>query len=104
MAMVGLLTALPHTQLTRRLAREGRLPDGYSLQRPDEVDQATGGLNFTPSRPRAEIPEDFGSILSCLYSPKRYLGPVRRVPRILLRKPTPLRSASRRGAAEHASG
>src|SRR2546428_13973145 len=63
MAMVGLLTALPNTQLTRRLAREGRLPHGYSLQRPGEVDQATGGLNFTPASARTENLADFASIL-----------------------------------------
>ena len=30
--MVGLLAALPTTQLTRRLAREGRLHSGYDNQ------------------------------------------------------------------------
>jgi len=104
MAMVGLLTALPHTQLTRRLAREGRLPDGYSLQRPDEVDQATGGLNFTPSRPRAEILEDFASILRCLYSPKRYFGRVLRLARRLRRKPKQLGSTRGRGTEISALG
>ncbi len=92
MAMVGLLTALPHTQLTRRLAREGRLPDGYSLQRPGEVDQATGGLNFTPSRPRAEILADFASILRRLYAPKPYFGRVLTLARRLRRQPKQLGS------------
>jgi len=92
MAMVGLLTALPHTQLTRRLAREGRLPDGYSLQRPGEVDQATGGLNFTPSRPRAEILADFASILRRLYAPKPYFGRVLALARRLRRQPKQLGS------------
>ncbi len=86
MAMVGLLTALPNTQLTRRLAREGRLPEGYSLQRPGEVDQATGGLNFIPSRPRAEILEDFASVVQRLYSPKPYFDRVLTVARRLRRK------------------
>src|SRR2546427_4954038 len=92
MAMVGLLTALPNTQLTRRLAREGRLPDGYSLQRPGEVDQATGGLNFTPSRPRAEILADFASILGRLYAPKPYFDRVLAVARRLRRQPKQLGS------------
>jgi len=87
MAMVGLLAALPHTQLTRRLAREGRLPDGYSLQPPGGADQATMGLNFTPSRPKAEILEDYSALLRCLYSPKRYFGRIRMVARHLRRQP-----------------
>jgi radical SAM superfamily enzyme YgiQ (UPF0313 family) len=87
MAMVGLLTALPNTQLTRRLAREGRLPDGYAVQRPGDADQATMGLNFTPMRPRAEILADFASLLKRLYSPTRYLGRVGTVARQLTRHP-----------------
>ncbi|MBI3105607.1 MAG: DUF4070 domain-containing protein [Candidatus Rokubacteria bacterium] len=76
MAMVGLLTALPNTQLTRRLAREGRLPEGYSIQRPGDADQATWGLNFTPSRPAGEVLADYASILRRLYLPERYFGRV----------------------------
>ena len=92
MAMVGLLTALPNTQLTRRLAREGRLPDDYSLQRPGDVDQATSGLNFTPSRPRVEILEDYASIVRRLYSPKSYFDRVLRVAGLLRRRPKQLGS------------
>ena len=92
MAMVGLLTVLPNTQLTRRLAREGRLPDGYSLQRPGDVDQTTSGLNFTPSRPRAAILEDYASIVRRLYSPKGYFGRVLTVARQLKRQPKQLGS------------
>jgi radical SAM superfamily enzyme YgiQ (UPF0313 family) len=87
MAMVGLLTALPNTQLTRRLAREGRLPEDYSLQRPGDVDQATSGLNFTPTRPRAEILEDYGSVLRQLYSPESYFRRVLRLAQALRRQP-----------------
>jgi radical SAM superfamily enzyme YgiQ (UPF0313 family) len=98
MAMVGLLTALPNTQLTRRLAREGRLPAGYSLQKPGDVDQATSGLNFTPSRPRAEILEDYASILRRLYSPKPYFGRVLTLARRLRRQPKQLGSTKGRRA------
>ena len=87
MAMVGLLTALPHTQLTRRLAREGRLADAFLRQLPGDVDQATSGLNFTPSRPRAEILADFASVLRHLYSPKSYFDRVRGIGRRLRRRP-----------------
>ncbi|HSB82754.1 MAG TPA: radical SAM protein [Candidatus Methylomirabilis sp.] len=86
MAMVGLLTALPNTQLTRRLAREGRLHDTYFLQQPGDVDQATSGLNFTPSRPRAEILGDYTSLMRQLYSPRRYFGRVLTVARQLTRQ------------------
>ena len=92
MAMVGLLTALPNTQLTRRLAREGRLPEDYSIQRPGDADQATWGLNFTPSRPAVEILADYASILRGLYLPERYFGRVLTVARRLRRQPKQLGS------------
>ena len=84
------LTALPHTQLTRRLAREGRLSDGYARMLPGDVDQATTGLNFTPSRPRAEILTDYAAILRRLYSPKSYFDRVRALGRRLRRQPKQL--------------
>jgi radical SAM superfamily enzyme YgiQ (UPF0313 family) len=90
MAMVGLLTALPNTQLTRRLAREGRLADGYARMLPEDVDQATTGLNFTPSRPRAEILRDFASVLRRLYAPRPYFDRVRDVAARLRRRPKQL--------------
>jgi radical SAM superfamily enzyme YgiQ (UPF0313 family) len=93
MAMVGLLTALPGTQLTRRLAREGRLPDEYSVLRPGEVDQASGGLNFTPTRPRAEILDDYAAILKRLYAPRSYFDRVRTLSLQLRRRPKQRESA-----------
>jgi hypothetical protein len=85
MAMVGLLMALPNTQLTRRLGREGRLLDGYSLQRPGDVDQATMGLNFAPGRPRVEILEGYAALVRRLYSSRHYFDRVRTVARHLRR-------------------
>ncbi|HBH00747.1 MAG: hypothetical protein A2X36_02470 [Elusimicrobia bacterium GWA2_69_24] len=96
MAMVGLLTALPNTQLTRRLAREGRLPADYSVQRPGDADQATSGLNFTPSRPRAEILEDYASVVRRLYGSRSYFGRVRTLARRLRRQPKQLGSTKGR--------
>jgi radical SAM superfamily enzyme YgiQ (UPF0313 family) len=90
MAMVGLLTALPNTQLTRRLGREGRLDDDYAVQRPGEVDQATSGLNFTPARPRPEILDEFASILRRLYAPKPYFDRVMTLVGRLRRQPKQL--------------
>ena len=90
MAMVGLLTALPNTQLTRRLTREGRLSEGYARMLPGDVDQATTGLNFVPSRPRAEILTDYAAILRRLYSPKSYFDRVRALVPKLRRQPKQL--------------
>jgi radical SAM superfamily enzyme YgiQ (UPF0313 family) len=73
MAMPSLLTALPNTQLTRRLAREGRLLQEYWDHRPEtRTDQMTGGLNFVTSRPRREILEDYAWVVRQLYSPKAF--------------------------------
>jgi radical SAM superfamily enzyme YgiQ (UPF0313 family) len=81
-AMVGLLYALPGTQLTRRLAKEGRLhatfdrvqDDGY-----DGGDQCTTGLNFETQRPRLEILHDYRRIIETIYSPAAYFSRVSRV-------------------------
>lgn len=54
-AMVGLLTALPNTQLSRRLTSEGRLYDGHDYHPEGRGDQCVQGLNFHTTRPRREI-------------------------------------------------
>jgi hypothetical protein len=73
-AMVGLLCALPNTQLTRRLIREKRLFDnsGRLYMNNIDIDQSTSGLNFITKRPRNEILNDFTYILKKIYSPKSY--------------------------------
>ena len=81
--MVGLLYALPTTQLTKRLAREGRLhPDGDPT---DAGDQCTAGLNFDTARPRREVLADSRAVLEAIYDPAAYFGRVRRVGRMLKR-------------------
>ena len=62
--MVGLLFALPNTQLTRRLEKEGRLFQGHDMMANDAGDQCTAGLNFETSRPREDILRDCQSIIS----------------------------------------
>ncbi len=89
-AMIGLLAALPNTQLTRRLAREGRLFPDYARMGPSHFDQATIGLNFTSSRPRAEILADYASTLRRLYSPRSYFDRVRLLSRKLRRAAKPV--------------
>ena len=66
LAMVGLLTALPDTQLWRRLKREGRLLK-ESLGSNTEC-----SLNFTPRMETARLVEGYKRILRTIYSPAEY--------------------------------
>ncbi|MGE5268982.1 MAG: B12-binding domain-containing radical SAM protein, partial [Thiohalocapsa sp.] len=85
--MIGLLYALANTQLSRRLAREGRLfPPNYTVNsaRVNSVgDQCTSGLNFLTKRPRREILSDYRMILDAIYSPSAYYRRLRTVMRLL---------------------
>jgi radical SAM superfamily enzyme YgiQ (UPF0313 family) len=85
--MVGLLYALPNTQLTRRLAREERLfPPDYVTRRAAREgigDQCTGGLNFETARPRREVLADYRATLARIYRPAAYYARVRTVARLL---------------------
>lgn len=76
--MVGLLFALPTTQLTRRLEKEGRLFPNFDVP-PDDVScQTVAGLNFETLRPRREILRDFKEIIAVSYAPEKYFGRIRR--------------------------
>jgi radical SAM superfamily enzyme YgiQ (UPF0313 family) len=84
--MVGLLYALPNTQLTRRLEKEGRMHP--HLERKDRkdlkgADQCTMGLNFETLRPRAEILADYVHILRRIYDPVAYAGRLQRLAKML---------------------
>jgi radical SAM superfamily enzyme YgiQ (UPF0313 family) len=66
LAMVGLLNALPETQLWRRLQREGRL-----------LTESTGNntdcsLNFVPRMDPARLAEGYQTIMRTIYSPAEY--------------------------------
>ncbi len=74
-SMVGLLTALPNTQLTRRLVTEERLLPFATAS----GDQCSGGLNFKTLRPRAEILRDYQAVLEAVFEPEAYFERVRRV-------------------------
>jgi radical SAM superfamily enzyme YgiQ (UPF0313 family) len=67
-AMVGLLTALPGTQLHARLTREGRVC-GDSAGNNVDVD-----LNFVPKLDRARLIEGYRSLVRKLYTPRQYYG------------------------------
>jgi radical SAM superfamily enzyme YgiQ (UPF0313 family) len=82
--MVGLLYALPNTQLTRRLLGEGRLHSGGESTQAG--DQCTAGLNFETGRPRRDVLRDYKAVLEAIYDPVAYFGRVRRVGRMLKRR------------------
>ena len=79
-ATVGLLFALPNTQLTRRLEREGRLHPGKGLDLKGELgDQCTAGLNFDTLRPRGDVLADYHAVIERVYTPAAFFGRMRRV-------------------------
>ena len=78
--MVGLLYALPGTQLTRRLAEEGRLHTGHDLMKVEQAgDQCTLGCNFDTKRPLRDILVDYKSVLGHVFSPTAYAGRLSRL-------------------------
>ena len=80
--MVGLLYALPGTQLTRRLAKEGRLHEGHDVMKV-EGDQCTLGCNFDTKRPLRDILVDYKAVLEHVYSPAAYAGRLSRLAAML---------------------
>ncbi|MEM9223484.1 MAG: B12-binding domain-containing radical SAM protein [Pseudomonadota bacterium] len=80
-AMIGLLYALPETELTRRLKREGRLHElnEDEIDLSGSADQCTQGLNFETLRPREDILQDFRTVVARAYDVKKYHERVRRM-------------------------
>jgi radical SAM superfamily enzyme YgiQ (UPF0313 family) len=87
LAMIGLLTALPNTQLTRRLAKERRLISSdhewitdpkidYQLISKTSHDQTVGGLNFVTIRDRVRVYEQLRHVIEEIYSPKAFMARV----------------------------
>jgi radical SAM superfamily enzyme YgiQ (UPF0313 family) len=66
LAMVGLLTALPDTQLWRRLKREGR------LLKESSGNNTEASLNIIPRMDTARLVEGYRRILNTIYSPAEY--------------------------------
>jgi radical SAM superfamily enzyme YgiQ (UPF0313 family) len=66
LAMVGLLTALPDTQLWRRLKKEGR------LLRESLGNNTECSLNFIPRMDTARLIEGYQRIVRTIYSPAEY--------------------------------
>lgn len=102
MAMVGLLVALPNTQLTRRLLKEKRLlsfagelindeADLHSSARDKDtfvevVDQTVAGLNFITTRDRIEILTEYKNVVTTVYQARNYFDRALRVGRELVCK------------------
>ena len=94
--MVGLLYALPNTQLARRLCVEGRLYASFDrLASDSDADQCTSGLNYVTRRPRREILSDYQEILAAVYDPGAFFGRVARMIRDLDLRHSRLRSSWR---------
>jgi len=82
-AMVGLLYALPNTQLTRRLAKEGRLHANHDVAATTGGDQCTTGLNFDTLRPLRDVLEDYKRVLDAIYKPAAYAARLQRLASLL---------------------
>jgi radical SAM superfamily enzyme YgiQ (UPF0313 family) len=78
-AMVGLLYALPNTQLTRRLTQEGRLHALPEVEALANGEMCTQGLNFDTKRPRRDVLQDYRDILEKIYDPIAYAGRINRL-------------------------
>lgn len=72
--MIGLLFALPNTQLTKRLQREGRLDENFEVPPDKTACQCVAGLNFATMRPRFSILKDFRRVVEEAFRPGKYFG------------------------------
>ncbi len=89
-SMVGLLYALPNTQLTRRLEKEGRLHTGHDVMpRIGGGDQCVMGMNFDTLRPLRDVLTDYKSVLGRVYAPAAYAARVKRLVSMLDRSGRP---------------
>ena len=98
MSMIGLLVALPNTQLTRRLISERRLINmkgeiidtpGLALEEYESdlsthvIDQTQAGLNFITTRDRIEILNEYANAVRQAYDARRYFDRALRTARMM---------------------
>ncbi|MGD0429928.1 MAG: radical SAM protein [Acetobacteraceae bacterium] len=88
-SMVGLLYALPNTQLTRRLALAQRLHPNHDVATPETGDQCTATTNFDTLRPLREVLLDYRRILERVYDPAAFAGRLERLAGMLDRSGRP---------------
>ena len=81
--MVGLLFALPNTQLTKRLQKENRLDAGFEIPPDETACQCVSGLNFHTQRPRKDILQDFRRVVDTSFAPTPFFSRVRETSRML---------------------
>jgi len=67
MAMIGIMLALPGTQLYRRLEKEGRI-----LYETSGNNTNTFDINFIPVMEKQKIVEGYSRVLRTLYTPEKY--------------------------------
>ncbi len=67
MAMLGLMLALPSTQLYKRLEKEGRLLGNTTGNNTHELN-----LNFIPTMPKETLIQGYKSVIKEIYTPKNY--------------------------------
>lgn len=72
-SMVGVLNAMPHTELYKRLEREGRLINiqGKGLHSGDNV---SAELNFIPRMPKEKLVAGFMYVIAETYKPRNYFS------------------------------
>jgi radical SAM superfamily enzyme YgiQ (UPF0313 family) len=94
LAMIGLLQAIPHTQLSRRLKAEGRL-----LERPSSTGNLTvEGINYIPQGEitKRDYLKNYRKLVHELYEPETYFARI--LPALLCLQPrVPLVAAWRHG-------
>ena len=103
-ATIGLLTALPNTQLSRRLLKEGRLFETFRNSMKESGDMCTAGLNFETLRPRRDILRDYRDVVATTYEPAEYFGRVRKLGRLLRPPQFRLRTFLRRNPGREVRG
>jgi radical SAM superfamily enzyme YgiQ (UPF0313 family) len=87
LAMVGLLTALPDTQLWRRLKSEGR------LLKESSGDNTEGSMNFIPHMDEGVLLAGYKKVLNTIYSPAEYYKRALDCLSYLTEKPEPRRGS-----------
>ena len=99
MAMVGIMMALPKTQLHRRLEAEGRLLHESNGNNGNEI-----SINFIPKMDTDVLFEGYKHVLSEIYTPRNYFKRgytlVSRVPRSVGSRPTEVPAVARANANE----
>lgn len=82
---LGLLYALPDTQLSRRLEREGRM---FPIKEEDfrHGDQTGAGLNFATLEPRIDVLRRYREVYARVYAPRAFFGRIRRLSELVGRQ------------------